>query len=92
MTRDRRVTVTEAARNFSDLVNRVFYRGESAMLIRNGVTVARLVPPEPETVSARDLAERWETLPHLTPVEADRLAEALEEARRALPPAEAPWE
>ena len=50
MTRDRRVTVTEAARNFSDLVNRVFYRGESAMLIRNGVTVARLVPPEPETV------------------------------------------
>ena len=92
MTRDRRITVTEAARNFSDLVNRVFYRGESAMLIRNGVAVARLVPPGPETVSARDLAGRWETLPHLTPVEADLLAKALDDALRSLPPPEAPWE
>ena len=38
------VTVTEAARNFSDVVNRVFYRGESMELTRGGTVVARLVP------------------------------------------------
>ena len=36
------MTVTEAARNFSDLVNRVYYRGESTILTRNGVPVAYL--------------------------------------------------
>jgi prevent-host-death family protein len=92
MTKERRISATEAARNFSDLLNRVFYRGESAVLIRNGVPVARLVPPEPATAPAEELARRWETLPHLTPAEADRLADELGEARRALPPAAARWE
>jgi prevent-host-death family protein len=92
MSKVRRISATEAARNFSDLLNRVFYRGESAVLIRNGVPVARLVPPAPATAPADELARRWQMLPHLTPAEADRLAEDLEEARRALPPAAARWE
>jgi prevent-host-death family protein len=92
MSNDRRLSVTEAARNFSDLVNRVLYKGESVVLIRNGVQVARLVPPEPATAPAEDLARRWETLPHLTPGEADRLAEELGEARGALPAAKSRWE
>ena len=92
MSKQRILSVTEAARNFSDLVNRAFYRGESAILIRNGIPVARLVPPEPSTAPADGLARRWEALPHLSPADADRLAEELDEARRNLPPAVPRWE
>lgn len=87
MRKPRVLSVTEAARNFSNLVNRVFSRGESAVLIRNGVAVVRVVPPEPVSVPACELAERWAAFPHLTRSEADRLAEELDEARRAMPPA-----
>ena len=40
-----RITATEAARQFSDLLNRAFYRREDFELERNGQVVARLVPP-----------------------------------------------
>ncbi len=40
----RSISVTEAARNFSDCVNRARYQGVTFVLHRNGVPVARLVP------------------------------------------------
>jgi antitoxin (DNA-binding transcriptional repressor) of toxin-antitoxin stability system len=40
----RSITVTAAARNFSDCVNRAHYQGVTFVLHRNGVPVARLVP------------------------------------------------
>ena len=40
-----RITATEAARQFSDLLNRTFYRGEAFELERNGQVVAHLVAP-----------------------------------------------
>jgi prevent-host-death family protein len=42
-----KVTATDAARRFSDLVNRVFYRHESFVIVRNGQEVGKLVPPDP---------------------------------------------
>jgi antitoxin (DNA-binding transcriptional repressor) of toxin-antitoxin stability system len=42
------ISVTEAARNFSDCVNRVRYQGTTFILHKNGVAVARMVP-EPGT-------------------------------------------
>jgi prevent-host-death family protein len=87
-----RLTVTEAARNFSDLVNRVYYRGESAILTRNGIPVAYLTPPAPLTRPAGELARDWAALPHLDPADAKRFAEELAETRRTLPPAEERWE
>jgi antitoxin (DNA-binding transcriptional repressor) of toxin-antitoxin stability system len=38
------ITVTEAARNFADCVNRAHYRNETFVLLKNGVPFARLVP------------------------------------------------
>ena len=38
------ISVTEAARNFSDCVNRARYQGVTFILHRNGVPVARIVP------------------------------------------------
>ncbi len=56
----RSISVTEAARNFSDCVNRARYQGITFVLHRNGVPVARLVPetqrqstPVRETPAAR---------------------------------------
>lgn len=42
-----RVTATEAARNFSDLLNRVRYAGESFVIVRGGEEIGQLVPPQP---------------------------------------------
>jgi antitoxin (DNA-binding transcriptional repressor) of toxin-antitoxin stability system len=47
-----RITATEAARQFSDLLNRTSYRGESFELERNGQVVAHLIAP-PSSTKAR---------------------------------------
>jgi prevent-host-death family protein len=44
------ISVTEAARNFADCVNRVRYQGASFLLEKNGVPVARIVPVEPASI------------------------------------------
>jgi antitoxin (DNA-binding transcriptional repressor) of toxin-antitoxin stability system len=88
---DRTISVTEAARNFSDLVNRVFYSGESATLVRGGVPVARMIPAGPPLCPASRLAQAWPTLPHLSPADARRMAADIATARAALPAPRDPW-
>ena len=82
---EQHVTVTAAARGFSDLVNRVRYLGESAVLVKNGAPVARIVPfvPEPKRPSAADLARRLIAL-QLPPDDVDRFAVELSLARATL--------
>ncbi len=48
------VSATEAARRFSDLLNRVRYRGEKFVIVRNGEEVAELsaVPARPGVTMA----------------------------------------
>jgi prevent-host-death family protein len=41
---ERAISVTEAARNFADCINRVRYQGLTFVLHKNGVPVARIVP------------------------------------------------
>ena len=43
-----RVTATEAARRFSDLLNRVRYAGESFVIVRGGEEIGQLVPAQPK--------------------------------------------
>jgi prevent-host-death family protein len=52
------IRVTQAARSFSDCVNRVRYQGASFILHKNGVPVARIVPIEstPEANPERSVA------------------------------------
>ena len=79
------LTVTEAARNFSDVVNRVFYCGESMELTRSGKIVARLVPVNDVTApTGRQVAEAWKTLPHLTKADANAFAAEIEIGRASL--------
>ena len=50
------ISVTEAARNFADCVNRVHYQNVTFVLLKNGVPFARLVPEPGKPCSGRDLA------------------------------------
>ena len=51
------ITVTEAARNFADCVNRAHYQNMSFVLLKNGKPFARLLPEHEKVCSGRDLAE-----------------------------------
>ena len=86
------LSVTEATRNFSDLINRVVYRGDTAVLTRNGNVVARIVPERPQHVTGLQFAEMWEKLPRLSLEESEEYARDVEESRRRFnqPPRD-PW-
>jgi len=51
------ISVTEAARNFADCVNRAHYQNITFVLLKNGSPVARLVPDEEKVCVGRELAE-----------------------------------
>lgn len=51
------ITVTEAARNFADCVNRARYQSATFVLVKNGKPVARIEPPSARPCTGRDLAE-----------------------------------
>jgi antitoxin (DNA-binding transcriptional repressor) of toxin-antitoxin stability system len=52
-----RITVTEAARNFADCVNRAHYQNVTFVLLKNGEPFARLMPDSERVCVGRDLAE-----------------------------------
>jgi antitoxin (DNA-binding transcriptional repressor) of toxin-antitoxin stability system len=81
-----RVTATEAARTFSDILNRAA-AGEEIEIVRNGATVAVVGPPKARFVSAESFRELMAALP---PVD-DDFAGDLAAIRRAAGPAENPW-
>ena len=54
------ITVTEAARNFADCVNRAHYQGVTFVLLKNGEPFARLVPDNEKVCYGRDLASALE--------------------------------
>jgi len=53
----RTISVTEAARNFADCVNRAHYQNVTFVLLKNGSPVARLVPDNEKVCTGRSLAE-----------------------------------
>jgi antitoxin (DNA-binding transcriptional repressor) of toxin-antitoxin stability system len=50
------ITVTEAARNFADCINRAHYQDMTFVLLKNGVPYARIVPDHEKTCTGRDFA------------------------------------
>lgn len=71
-----RLTATEAARSFSDVLNRVA-AGEEFEIVRNGAPVARITPCPSRFVSAERLNALLERLP---PVD-DRFADDIRAIR-----------
>jgi len=92
---EKAISVTEAARNFSDCINRAFYQGASFVLQKNGVPVARIVPAEGKAATGRDLAAALGPAlrnVHLGQNEATAWLHELEQARRTLRPPVHKWQ
>ncbi len=85
-------SVTEVARNFSDYINRVAFRGERFILMRGSKPVAEL-RPVPAGKRLGELLELLASLPRLSPEDASALAEDFEVARTELDeqPLQDPW-
>lgn len=58
----KRVPATEAARNLSELLNRVRYRGEEFVIERGGQPVCRMVPAGPSGFTLGDLAQLLDSI------------------------------
>ena len=76
------ISATRAARNFSDLLNRVVYRGEAFLIERGGQPVCRIVPAGPRRCTVADLVEFLRTAPKPDPGYWDDLEEII----RSQPP------
>ena len=85
-----RLTATDVARHFADVLNRVAFRRESFLVVRNQRPVAEL-RPVPAGVRVADLPALFESLPRLDDAEA--FAADLDAARAELATTEAtdPW-
>jgi prevent-host-death family protein len=81
-----RMTATDAARSFSDLLNRVA-AGEEVELTRSGAPVAVIGPPRDRLISAARFRELIATAPRPDA----EFAEDLRRARAAAGPPDDPW-
>jgi hypothetical protein len=72
------ISATEAARNFSELVNRVHYRRESYLVQRGGQVVCEIRPAYEATgFTGNDLARLLRSLPHAPSEYLDAVAEGV---------------
>ena len=77
-TKSTKVTATELARQLSDILNRIEYRGERFVIERNGKVIATLEPsPSPKQMTMEDFFEFLKHLPRPDPEFADDLEEVL---------------
>lgn len=81
-----RINVTQASRQFSDLLNRAFYQGVSFELKRGNRVIAKLCPASaPRKVAVRDLNRLFAELPKLNE-DAESFAQHLDAIRKAALP------
>ena len=86
------LSVTDAARSFSDVVNRARYRGERFVLTKGGVAIAEIAPLR-IGIRASELRARFRTYPRLTKADAKAMERDIEAARREVGSVERdPWE
>ena len=82
------LSATQAVRQFSDLLNRVRYRGEEFVIERGGEPVCEIVPARPVTRTVADLVRALRSIPKPD----DAYWETLEDItkhQQPLPPS--PW-
>ncbi len=91
---DTTLTVTAAARNFAEVVNRAYYRQETTTLLKNGKPVARVVPVASALKTGKEIAARMAAAgrPRLTVKEAESFEADLRAARKKVPQPVSPWD
>lgn len=88
--RETTISVTEAARNFADCVNRAHYQRMTFVLLKNGSPFARLVPDGERVCTGRELAKALNRI-ELPAHEAKAWWRDLRAARKALKPQAGRW-
>jgi antitoxin (DNA-binding transcriptional repressor) of toxin-antitoxin stability system len=84
------MSVTEAARNFSDCISRVRYQNAIFVLLKNGSPVARLAPENEKICTGRHLAEALAKV-KLPDEEAEMWHKDLQAGRKSLTAPPAKW-
>ena len=82
------LSATQAVRQFSDLLNRVRYRGEEFVIERGGEPVCEIIPARPVTPTVADLVRALRTIPKPDDEYWDTL-EDITKHQQPLPPS--PW-
>ena len=88
----KRISATQAARQFSDLLNRVAYQGQCFEVERGNKVVARLEPVTApmKGIPVKDLNQVFAELPNLGE-DAATFADELEAVRNSVPLESDPW-
>jgi antitoxin (DNA-binding transcriptional repressor) of toxin-antitoxin stability system len=84
------ISVTEAARNFAECVNRAHYQDVTFILLKNGEPMARLIPAGGKVCSNRELAAILRKN-KLSPQEARAWRKDLRNAHKILKPPVDKW-
>jgi hypothetical protein len=87
----RTITVTEAARNFANCVNRAHYQNMTFVLLKNGSPFARLSPENEKVCLGSELAEALAKSP-LSASEARAWSRDLQRARKKLKASNNKWQ
>jgi antitoxin (DNA-binding transcriptional repressor) of toxin-antitoxin stability system len=85
------ISVTDAARNFADCINRAHYQNVTFVLLRGGSPVARIVPDAEKVCSGNDLAAVLSSA-KLSAEEAKAWSRELRDARSRLKPVGDKWQ
>lgn len=84
-----RITATEAARDFSNLLSRVRHAGESFLVIRNGEAVCRIEPVTPAANAT--VADLLQVLEDFGPVDAGFARDVAQAQKRQPKLPRSPW-
>jgi antitoxin (DNA-binding transcriptional repressor) of toxin-antitoxin stability system len=84
------ITVTEAARNFAECINRARYQDVTFVLLKNGAAVAQIVPNKEKVCTGRDLAAILSTA-RLTDRESKAWRRDLQASRKTLKDPKDKW-
>lgn len=87
---DKIISVTEAARNFADCVNRAHYQKVTFVLLKGGSPVARIVPDDEKVCTGVELSRALARV-SLAADEASSWRRDLRKARGGLKPLEDKW-
>jgi antitoxin (DNA-binding transcriptional repressor) of toxin-antitoxin stability system len=84
------ISVTEAARNFAECVNRAHYQDVTFILLKNGEPMARIVPDGKKRLTGEGLAKALAEV-DLSEEEARAWSKDLRAARKSLKPPRDKW-
>jgi antitoxin (DNA-binding transcriptional repressor) of toxin-antitoxin stability system len=84
-----RISSTKAARSFSDIVNRVKYRGESFVVERRGQPLCEIVPVRPAKSTVADFVRLVRSIPKPDEEYLDIVEDLVKNQPKVAP---SPWE